>query len=90
MRNRGSPGIIDLLYPGLESHGIFKSVGHGKPWKIEQFGQFCICKLRKQVKAAHNQETFPRKMAKFSWLWKNIEGHDRGPGKVMKFSKLYR
>ena len=35
MRNRGSPGIIDLLYPGLESHGIFKSVGHGKPRKIE-------------------------------------------------------
>ena len=28
MANMGSPGIIDLLYPGLESHGIFKSVGH--------------------------------------------------------------
>ena len=26
MGNMGSPGIIDLLYPGLESHGIFKSV----------------------------------------------------------------
>ena len=85
----GSPGIIDLLYPDLESHGIFKSVGHGKPWKIKLFGQFCIYKLRKQGKAAHNQETFPRKMAKFT-LWKNEEGHDRGPGKVMKFSKLYR
>ena len=35
MRNRGSPVIIDLLYPGLESHEIFKSVGYGKPWKIE-------------------------------------------------------
>ena len=22
-------------------------------------------------------------------LWKNVEGHDRGPGKVMEFSKLY-
>ena len=28
MAKMGSPGIIDLLYPGLESHGIFKSVGH--------------------------------------------------------------
>ena len=27
MGNMGSPGIIDLLYPGLESHRIFKSVG---------------------------------------------------------------
>ena len=35
MGNRGSPGILDLLYPGLESHGIYKSVGHGEPWKIE-------------------------------------------------------
>ena len=33
--NRGSPGIIDVLYPGLESHAIFKSVGHKKPWKIK-------------------------------------------------------
>ena len=24
-------------------------------------------------------------MAKFR-LWKNVEGHDRGPGKVMEFS----
>ena len=40
-------------------------------------------------KAAHNQETFPRKMAKFR-LWKNVEGHDRGPGNVVEFSKLYR
>ena len=23
-------------------------------------------------------------------IWKNVEGHDRGPGKVMEFSKLYR
>ena len=45
-------------------------------------------KLRKQGKAAHNQETFPRKMAKFR-LWKNAEGHNRGPGKAMEFSKLY-
>ena len=44
-------------------------------------------KLRKQVKAAHNQETFPRKMAKFR-LWKNVEDHDRGPGKVMEFSNI--
>ena len=35
MENMGSPGIKDLLYPGLESHGIFKSVGNEKPWKIE-------------------------------------------------------
>ena len=35
MANMGSPGIKDLLYPGLESHGFFKSVGHGKPWKIK-------------------------------------------------------
>ena len=35
MGNMGSPGIIDFLYPGLESHRIFKSVGHGKPWKIK-------------------------------------------------------
>ena len=27
-------------------------------------------------------------MAK-SRLWKHAEGHDRGPGKVMEFSKLY-
>ena len=31
-------------------------------------------KLRKQGKAAHNQETFPRKMTKFR-LWKNVEGN---------------
>ena len=49
-------------------------------------GQFCICKLRKQGKAAHNQETFPRNLNSK----KNVEGHDRGPGKVMEFSKLYR
>ena len=48
-----------------------------------------ICKLRKQKKAVHNQETFPRQMAKFG-LWKNVEGHDGGPGKVMEFSKLNR
>ena len=91
MENMGSPGIKDLLYPGLESHGIFKSVGYGKPWKIKEFRQFCICKLRKQGKAsaAHTQEAFPSKMAKFR-LWNNAEGHDRGPGKVMEFSKLYR
>ena len=65
MGNMGSPGIIDILYPGLESHGI-------------------QAKLRQQGKGAHNQETFPRKMAKFR-LWKNVEGHDRGPGKVMEF-----
>ena len=35
MGNMGGPGIIDLLYPGLESHAIFKSVGHKKPWKIK-------------------------------------------------------
>ena len=46
-------------------------------------------KDRKQGKAAHNQETFPRKMVKFR-LWKNVGGHDRGPGKVMEFSKLNR
>ena len=27
--------IIDLLSAGLESHGIFKSVYYGKPWKIK-------------------------------------------------------
>ena len=27
-------------------------------------------------------------MAKFR-LWKNVKGHDNGPGKVMEFSKLY-
>ena len=59
-------------------------------WEAMENRVICICKLRKQVKAAHNQETFPRKMAKFSRLWKNVEGHDRGPGKVMEFSKLYR
>ena len=31
MENMGSPGIIDLLRPGLESHGIFNSVDDGKP-----------------------------------------------------------
>ena len=25
MENMGGPGIIDLLYPGLEIHRIFKS-----------------------------------------------------------------
>ena len=24
--NMGSPGIIDLLFPGLASHGIFKAL----------------------------------------------------------------
>ena len=33
MGNMGGPGIIDLLYPGLESHAIFKSVGHKKHGK---------------------------------------------------------
>ena len=46
-------------------------------------------KETKKGKAAHNQETFPRKMAKFG-SWNNVEGHDRVPGKVMEFSKLYR
>jgi len=26
MENMGSPGIIDLLFPGLASHGIFKTL----------------------------------------------------------------
>ena len=59
----------------------------GSHEKESNLGSFAGCKLRKQVKAAHNQETFPRKMAKFR-LWKNVEGHDRGPGKVREFSKL--
>ena len=29
-----------------------------------------------------------RSMSKFR-LWKNVEGHDRGPAKVMGFLKLY-
>ena len=68
-------------------------------WKVMMCGSWeamenkviwavCICKLREQGKAAHNQETFPRKMVKFR-LRKNVEDHDRGPGKVMEFSKLY-
>ena len=89
MVNMASPGIIDLLYPGLEKCGIFKSVGHAKPWKIKYFGKFCICKLWKQGKDAYNQETLSRKMAKL-WLWRNVECHDRDPGKVMEFLKLYR
>ena len=41
-------------------------------WKVMEFLKVwvimdnkVICKLRKQKKAAHNQETFPRQMAKF-------------------------
>ena len=30
MGNMGSPGIIDLLYPGLESHEVWVMGSHGK------------------------------------------------------------
>ena len=86
MENMGSPEIFNLLYPDLAWN---LSVGHGKPWKIKKFGQFCICKLGKQGKVAHNQKNkIPRKLTKFR-LWKNVESHAKGPGKVMEFSKLY-
>ena len=73
MANMGSPGIIDLLYPGLQSHGIFLKV-----WVImENKVIWAVLHLQTMEtgKAARNQETFPRKMAKFR-LWKNVEGHD--------------
>ena len=61
---------------------------------MESHGNKIVCSVSvasansgNREKVAHNQETFPRKMAKFR-LWKNTEGHDRGPGKVMEFSEL--
>ena len=78
----GSPGIIDLLYPGLESQ-VWVIMENKVIWAVLHL------QTKETGKSCTQSRNFPRKMAKFR-LWKNVECHDRGPGKVMEFSKLYR
>ena len=62
MTNMGSPGIIDLLYPDLESHGIFKSVGHGKPMENKVIWAVLHLQTKDTGKSCTQSRNFSKKI----------------------------
>ena len=86
MVNMGSPGIIDLL--SVSRPGIFQTCGSWEAMESKVIWAVLHLQTKETRKSCTQSRNFS-KMTKFR-LWKNVEGHDRGPGKVVEFSKLYR